>query len=68
MQAERMSQAARSVRFLRDYNEQPFISYEREELVEKLCQSEDPGLREVGFRELENIKLRDPTFKIIMKR
>lgn len=38
--------------------EQPFISHEWEELVEKLSSSEDPKLREIGIIEQEFLKIR----------
>jgi hypothetical protein len=68
MEPEQASKAAVAASLLRAYEEQPFINYKWEELVEKLCCSEDPGLREAGLRELENIRLRDPAFKIIVRR
>jgi len=65
MNPEQANKAAAACSLLRAYQEQPFIRYEWEELVEKLCLSEDPGLRELGLQELENIQLGDPAFKII---
>jgi hypothetical protein len=35
-------------------------SYEWEELVEKLCASDDAGLREIGVRELEVLRQKCP--------
>ena len=64
MNTEQTSKAAIAVSLLRAYEEQPFIDYKWEELVEKLCRSEDPGLQRVGLRELENIRLRNPALKI----
>lgn len=65
MNPEQPNKDAAACSLLRTYQEQPFIKHEWEELVEKFCLSEDPGLREVGLRELENIQLWDPAFKII---
>ncbi|HEX9078262.1 MAG TPA: hypothetical protein VF795_01660 [Desulfuromonadaceae bacterium] len=39
-------------------HEQPFISHEWEELVEKLSTSQDPKLREIGLLEREFLKVR----------
>ncbi len=38
--------------------DQPFISHEWEELVEKLTASEDPKLRRIGLLEREFLKMR----------
>lgn len=38
--------------------EEPFISHEWEELVEKLSTSHDPKLREIGLLEREFLKMR----------
>jgi hypothetical protein len=35
-------------------------SYEWEELVQKLCDSDDAGLRDIGVRELELLRLKCP--------
>jgi hypothetical protein len=40
--------------------EQPGSSYEWEELVEKLYASNDPGLHEIGVRELEILRQKCP--------
>ncbi|MDU0459226.1 MAG: hypothetical protein RW306_10905 [Geobacteraceae bacterium] len=36
------------------------ISYEWEELVQKLCDSEDAGLHGIGVRELELLRIKCP--------
>jgi hypothetical protein len=40
--------------------EQPGSSYEWEELVQKLCASDDAGLHEIGVRELEILRQKCP--------
>jgi len=40
--------------------EQPSVSYEWEELVQKLCESVDAGLHEIGMRELELLRQKCP--------
>jgi hypothetical protein len=65
LKSEQANKAAEACSLLRAYQEQPFIDYKWEELVGKLCRMEDPGLRETGLRELKNIQLRDPGFKIM---
>jgi hypothetical protein len=40
--------------------EQPGSSYEWEELVQKLCDSDDAGLHEIGVRELEILRQKCP--------
>jgi hypothetical protein len=40
--------------------EQPGSSYEWEELVQKLCASNDAGLHEIGVRELEILRQKCP--------
>jgi len=62
MKAERMNRVDRRAYSLLDYSEQPFISHEREELVEKLLSSEDPKLREIGLLESEFLKMRRASF------
>jgi hypothetical protein len=68
MNREQSIKAATTCSLLKAYKEQPFINYKWEELVVKLCRSENPGLRKVGLRELDDLKLRDPAFKIIESR
>jgi hypothetical protein len=48
----------RALHLQRVWHEQPFISHEWEELVEKLSSSEDPKLREIGHLEKEFLKMR----------
>lgn len=67
MKPEQESKVAALCTLLRAYEELPFVRYEWDELVEKLCSSEDPELRETGIRELEKIKLKDPAFKINLR-
>lgn len=38
----------------------PATSYEWEELVQRLCDSEDSGLHEIGVRELELLRRKCP--------
>ena len=38
--------------------EHPDSSYEWEELVQKLCDSDDAGLHDIGIRELDELKHR----------
>ncbi len=38
--------------------EKPCASYEWEELVQKLCDSDDAGLHDIGIRELNELKHR----------
>ena len=38
--------------------EKPDSSYEWEELVQKLCASNDTGLHDIGIRELNNLEIR----------
>ena len=40
--------------------EKPAVSYEWEELVWKLCASDDAGLHGIGVRELELLRLKCP--------
>jgi len=40
--------------------EQPASSYEWEELVEKLCDSDDAGLHDIGVKELYELLHRRP--------
>jgi hypothetical protein len=40
--------------------EQPGTSYEWEELVEKMCASEDAGLHEIGVKELYDLLHKRP--------
>lgn len=40
--------------------EKPCASYEWEELVQKLCLSDDAGLHEIGVRELEILRQKCP--------
>lgn len=40
--------------------EKPAVSYEWEELVQKLCASDDAGLHGIGVRELELLRLKCP--------
>ncbi|HBA73507.1 MAG: hypothetical protein A2X82_18240 [Geobacteraceae bacterium GWC2_55_20] len=40
--------------------EKPAVSYEWEELVRKLCASDDAGLHGIGVRELELLRLKCP--------
>jgi hypothetical protein len=40
--------------------EQPGSSYEWEELVQKLCASDDAGLHDIGVRELEILRQKCP--------
>lgn len=40
--------------------EKPCSSYEWEELVQKLCLSDDAGLHEIGVRELEILRQKCP--------
>jgi len=40
--------------------EQPETSYEWEELVQKLCDSDDAGLHDIGVRELEILRQKCP--------
>lgn len=68
MKPEYAKQAAAVRSFLRSYEEQPFICHETEELVEKLCCSEDPGLRGLGLRLLEHVRLKAPEFRIVERR
>jgi hypothetical protein len=63
METERLSPLNRIVQFLREYKEQPFITHEREELVEKLLSSEDPRLRDRGVVESEFLKTKKMFFR-----
>lgn len=47
--------------------ENPGSSYEWEELVEKLCASDDAGLREIGVRELEILRQKCPHCPVFSK-
>ncbi len=40
--------------------EKPFSSYEWEELVQKLCDSNDDGLRDIGAKELYDLLHKRP--------
>ena len=40
--------------------EKPLLSYEWEELVQKLCVSDDDGLRDIGAKELYELLLKRP--------
>jgi hypothetical protein len=52
-----------AVAALNNYKEGPFIRYEWEELVSRLCHINDPALREKMGREMETILEKDPAFK-----
>lgn len=45
-------------RFFKEHKEAPFISHEREELIEKLAQSDNPKLRQIGQLEAEFMKMK----------
>jgi hypothetical protein len=45
----------------------PCSSYEWEELVEKLCASDDAGLHEIGVRELEILRQKCPHCPVFSK-
>lgn len=68
MKPEYAKQAAAACSMLRSCQEHPFIRHETEELVEILCCSEDPGLRGLGLRLLEHVRMRDPDFRIVERR
>lgn len=40
--------------------EEPCVSYEWEELVQKLCSSDDAGLHDIGVRELKLLQQKCP--------
>jgi hypothetical protein len=40
-------------------------SYEWEELVKKMCDSDDAGLRDIGARELEILRLKYPQCPVV---
>ena len=63
METEPSSQAAIAASLLREHKGESFIDYKWEELVGKMCCSEDPGLRKLGHREFNTIKLKNPAFK-----
>lgn len=48
---------------LRVHTESPFVSYEWEELVSRLCHHHDTALREKMEREMKAILAKDPGFK-----
>ena len=58
MKPEHMNHGSHNARMKAAFHEQPFISHEWEELVEKLTASEDPKLRRIGQLEQEFLKLR----------
>jgi hypothetical protein len=41
-----------------------FVSYEWEELVGKLCNSDDPKLQRLGFQHLAQMKARQPDLQL----
>ena len=49
---------------LKAYKEKPFISHEWEELVLRLSHDNDPHLRERMYREMDEILVKDPGFKV----
>ena len=65
MKPEQSANTTTACSLPRTYKDRPFINYKWEELVVRLCRSEDPKLRQLGLRELENIKLIDPSFKVL---
>lgn len=58
MSSENSSRSKQIRKYFKEYNEAPFISHEWEELVEKLSQSDDPKLRQIGLLESEFKKIR----------
>src|ERR1039457_402998 len=40
-----------------------FVKHEWEELVDKLCGSDDPHLRKIGYSELNNMTIKEKSFK-----
>jgi len=56
--SENLSRSIQIRRFFKEYNEAPFVSHELEELVERLSQSDDPKLRQIGQLESEFLKIR----------
>ena len=59
-----INHARQAAHLHRARNEQPFISHEWEELVEKLSSSQDPKLREIGLLEQEFLKVRKSLLKV----
>jgi hypothetical protein len=49
---------------LQAHKEVSYIDHKWEELVEKMCFSDDPELREKGLQEYNDIKLKNPAFKL----
>jgi hypothetical protein len=47
--------------------EKPCPSYEWEELVQKMCASDDAGLRDIGVRELEILRQKCPNCPVFSK-
>lgn len=47
--------------------EKPCFSYEWEELVQKLCDSDDAGLHGIGVRELELLRQKCPDCPVFKK-
>ncbi|HXE97607.1 MAG TPA: hypothetical protein VN642_14465 [Dongiaceae bacterium] len=43
--------------------DEPVSSYEWEELVQKMCDSDDAGLHDIGIKELGELKRRHPDNK-----
>jgi|GEM_PF-2956694 len=58
MKPEHINHGSHTARVQAAFHEQPFISHEWEELVEKLTASEDPKLRRIGLLEQEFLKIR----------
>ncbi|MEI6825207.1 MAG: hypothetical protein WCK54_06430 [Desulfuromonadales bacterium] len=55
-----------AVAALKNYKEGPFVRHEWEELVSRLCNINDPQIREKMHNELKAILEKDPGFKVFM--
>jgi hypothetical protein len=60
--AEHVNRINKTRRVLLEDGEPPFISHEWEEFVERLLESENPNLRQIGQLESEFLKIRQTSF------
>jgi hypothetical protein len=59
-----VQQIQAAVAALKAFKERPFVSHEWEEIVSRLIRDNDPRLRERMYREMDDILVKDPGFKV----
>jgi hypothetical protein len=62
MKSEASMKTADPTEVFNTLTEDLFIDYKWEELIVKMCSSENPELREMGIREYKSTKLKSPNF------